>query len=348
MWDYHPTNISWDKRKAHRDICNCRTPNLGGFILKCDDCGKEEHRYRSCGNRNCPICQGMKQHIWVENRKAEALTVPYFHMVFTVPDVLNRIFLSDPEEMYNILFRSSSETLMQFGNDPKWIGGKLGFISILHTWGSNLSLHPHMHVILIGCGIRGNKLIQPKHDVYLFPVKALGKVFREKFLDLMRKASLEIPAGVYANDWVVYNKETDTGDHIISYLGRYTHRVAISDARIVDTAESTVTFSYKDYRDGMVKNMTLSKNEFCRRFLLHVLPKGFRKIRFYGFLANRNKSRMLRMIRRLLNAPLPVNRLKGKSRIEIFTILYGPNICPCCGSKRISRIDMKPRHYLIA
>ena len=290
----------------------------------------------------------MKQEIWVENRKQEALDVPYYHVVFTMPDVLNRMCFWRPREMYEILFRSVAETLLQLGKDEKWLGGKIGFISVLHTWGSNLDLHPHLHVILVGCGIRHGKAIYPKKDDFLFPVKVMGKLFRGKFLSHMKEKDLEIPAGVYHNDWVVYTKETSSGEHIVSYLGRYTHRVAISDARILEVTDSHVAFSYKNYRAATVEEMTLTKQEFRRRFLMHVLPKGFRKIRFYGFLSNRNKGSMLKLLRRVLRSPERVNRFAGKTRSEIYTLLYGLPVCPCCGSRNVLRLPLRPSFHMIA
>lgn len=346
--DYKPGPLCLDKIKALEDIRICRTEELGGFILKCQDCGHEMYHYRSCGNRNCPVCQDMKQKIWVETIMSEALDLPYYHVVFTVPDILNPVFLHEPRKMYDILFSSASQTLMQLGKDKRWVGGKLGFLCVLHTWGSNLSLHPHLHVILIGAGLDKGRVMRPKHDGYMFPVRIISKLFRGKFLDLMRSGSLPIPAGIYDSDWVVYNKETDTGEHIIRYLGRYTHRVAITDSRIVKVTDMDVTFSYKDYRDGKIKQMTLSRDEFCRRFLLHVLPKRFRKIRFYGFLANRNKKGSLALIRKLLCSAVPVNRLAGKSQWEIHTILYGESVCPCCGSHNLEMIPIEKPYHMIA
>jgi len=290
----------------------------------------------------------MKQHIWVEKRMSEALDLPYYHVVFTVPDILNPVFMSEPNKMYDILFRSASQTLLQLGEDERWLGGKLGFICVLHTWGANLSLHPHLHVILVGAGLRYGRLVMPKHEDFMFPVKVIGKLFRGKFLDMMRKQELDIPHKIYSHDWVIYTKETGTGEHIIRYLGRYTHRVAISDSRILNVSDSHVTFSYKDYRDGLVKKMTLSKTEFSRRFLLHALPKGFRKIRFCGFLCNRSKKNALIMIRNLLNSAARVNRFDGKSNSEIYTMLYGEAVCPCCGSHDLIRITLKPLFHLIA
>ncbi len=215
--DYDLRNASGTRLKALLDIRRCRTEEMGGFILKCEDCGHETYHYRSCGNRHCPVCQGMKQKIWVENRMSEALDLPYYHIVFTVPDLLNPAFLHEPRKMYDILFRSASQTLLQLGDDKRWMGGKIGFLCVLHTWGANLSLHPHLHVILVGQGLRKGKLVEPRHDGFMFPVHVMGRLFRGKFLAQMKQSSIDIPAGVYDSDWVVYTKETASGEHIIAY-----------------------------------------------------------------------------------------------------------------------------------
>lgn len=335
--DYLPLCHSKDALKAADRISVCRTSSMPRFAAVCEDCGDVTQRYCSCGNRNCPTCQGMKQAVWVEKRMDEALDVPYFHTVFTVPDDLNPLFMREPK-MYDLLFRSVSETLLTLGKDERYLGGTVGFIAVLHTWGSNLSLHPHLHVILPGCALKGNKVLFPKQEDFLFPVRVMSRLFRGKFLHYMKELGLSVPAGLYEKEWVVYMKDVpDKGSHVIRYLGRYTHRTAISDARIRNFTEDTVTFSYKDYRDSALKEMTLSSSEFVRRFLLHVLPKGFRKIRFYGFLCNRKRTASICRIRNILRMPTPHSRIAGKSHREMVSILLGKSCtCPNCGSDRIS------------
>lgn len=347
---FRTTNISQhlssDQICVVSDICSCRTRALGGVKTICMDCGHESYRYKSCGNRHCPTCQSVKQASWKEARKSEALNVSYYHAVFTVPSELNASFLKKPAEMYNILFRAASESLLTLGKDPKWLGGTLGFSAILHTWGSNLSYHPHLHVILVGCGLDDCKNpVFPKNGSFFFPVKVLGKMFRGKFLSFMKKAELKFDPSLYDQNWVVFMKDTDdSGEHIVDYLGRYTHRVAISDSRIKSVTAKNVTFSYKDYRDSQIKKMTLSREEFIRRYLLHVLPKGFRKIRFYGFLANRCKAKSLMILRNALRCTPRENRLKGLSAVEIFQVLTGKNThcCEKCGSPLLSKRILRP------
>ncbi len=328
--------LSPDQVRAVGDIRACRTRVLGGVKTICNDCGHVSYRYKSCGNRHCPSCQAMKQAVWVEDRKSEALNVPYYHVVFTVPSDLNSSFLKNPAEMYDILFRAASESLLTLGKDPKWLGGTLGFVGILHTWGSNLSLHVHLHVILVGCGLdKCKKPLFPKNGSFFIPVKVLGKMFRGKFLSFMKNEDMLFDPGLYDRNWVVFVKNTaDSGEHIVNYLGRYTHRIAISDSRILSVTEKTVSFSYKDYRDSQVKKLTLSREEFIRRYLLHVLPKRFRKVRFYGFLANRCKSKSLKILRVALRCPPRSHRFKGLKAVEIYELILGTSLrcCPRCGS----------------
>lgn len=343
--------LSTEQRKALRDIRRCRTPELGGVKVHCNSCGSDFYHYRSCGNRNCPVCQGMKQAIWVEERLSEAVDVPYYHAVFTVPSELNPSFLGKPRGMYDILFSAASDTLLTLGMDRDRLGGKIGFICVLHTWGASLTFHPHLHVILPACGLSGDKLVRPKHDGFLFPVRVMSELFRGKFLDRMQRAGFAVPVAACRKDWVVYVKDTShAGENVISYLGRYTHRVAISDSRIQTVSDSDVTISYKDYRDDCVKEMTLSRSEFIRRFLLHVLPRGFRKIRFYGFLANRNRKKSLKTLRRLLNCTVHVNRFRDLTKVEILSLLYDRDysVCPCCGSHDLLTETLLPETRLLS
>ncbi|MBQ1401984.1 MAG: IS91 family transposase [Oscillospiraceae bacterium] len=341
-----PQSLHSDRLKAVEDIRACRTKLLGGVKTICGDCGHVTYRYKSCGNRHCPSCQAMKQASWVEERKSEALNVPYYHVVFTVPSEMNPSFLEKPAEMYNILFRAASESLLTLGKDPKWLGGTLGFIGVLHSWSANLNFHPHLHVILVGCGLdKWKNPVFPKNGSFFIPVKVLGKMFRGKFLSFMKKADLPYAPSLYDQNWVVFLKDTaDCGEHIVNYLGRYTHRIAISDARILSVTEENVTFSYKDYRDSQIKKMTLSREEFIRRYLLHVLPKRFRKVRFYGFLASRCRAKSLKLLRIALRCPPRKNRFKGKSAVEIYELITGKNLrcCPRCGSTDIYILEVNP------
>lgn len=331
------------QKKAVRDIRNCHTSVLGGVKTTCQDCKETFFHYRSCGNRNC-TCQALKQYCWAETKSCELLKTTYFHAVFTVPDDLNPVMLRNQKACYDLLFRSVSETLETLASDPKHLNARIGFICVLHTWGSNLQYHPHIHVIIMGCGLnQAEQLVMPKGD-FLFPVKVMSKLFRGKFLDGLKKLSLEETinySNLYGKDWVVYVKDAFPGsDHVIKYLSRYTHRIAISNQRIISYDSTSVTFRYKDYRDGnAIKEMTLSTEEFMRRYLLHVLPKGFCKIRSYGLLSNRHKKKCLKILRILLNMPERKDRYKDKSVYEILAMIDEKRYCTCprCGSRNLFR-----------
>jgi len=338
------------QQSAVHSIMNCRTSALGGLKAVCQDCDNEFYLYRSCGNRNCPRCQSIKQMRWVESRKSEFIDATYYHAVFTVPAELNSIFLKYQQKCYNLLFKSVSETLLSMGEDPRYLGGQIGFVAILHTWGSTLSYHPHLHVMILGIGLKGGLMpINPKHKDYLFPVKALSRLFRGKFLSGLKTLNLSECVdydSLYAQDWVVYMKDNlPQSSHVVEYLGRYTHRIAISDSRIVTHDDSHVTFRYKDYKDhSSIKEMTLQKSEFTRRYLMHVLPKGFRKVRFYGLLANRSKEEKLELLRNFLKCRKVQDHFKGKNTVQILKLKYGQNACSCrkCGSDRFSYFRVPP------
>ena len=336
------------QKRAVINIMQCRTDIMGGVKTVCRDCKNEFFIYKSCGNRNCSRCQAVKQIRWVESRSSEVVDTTYYHAVFTVPAELNEYLFHNQKEGYNLLFKCVSDTLNDMAADKKRLNAKIGFICILHTWGSNLCFHPHIHVILMGCGLNQfGKLAVPKGS-YLFPVKAMSKLFRGKFLAALKnfKVSADYNS-LYQKDWVVYLKDSMTGpDHVLKYLGRYTHRVAISNQRIISYDDTSVTFRYKDYHDGnRIKQMTLTTEEFTRRYLLHVLPKGFRKIRFYGLLANRSKSEKLRLLRHLLKCPVRSDRFKGISTAELLKIQFGDRYCSCpnCGSSNLIRIKVPPK-----
>jgi len=296
---------SWNSRALHA-IRKCRTKALGGHLDWCMDCKKLHLQFNSCRNRHCPTCQGHKQHQWIAARSQELLAVPYFHVVFTLPDHLNPVAIRHPKVLYKILFNSVWETLSAFGNNPKHLGAKLGMIAVLHTWGQNLSLHPHLHCIVPKGGVSkaGFWKKGKSKDDFLFSVKAISKKYRGLFVSKLRKALPELPQSLYDNlfkkEWVVYAKPPfGKPENIIEYLGRYTHKIAISNHRIlgIDKKNKTVTFSLKDYRKGGQKTrLTLSTKEFIRRFQLHILPKGFTRIRHYGFLSSSWKKDKLRLL----------------------------------------------------
>lgn len=316
--------LSPEKWKVVNALISCRTARLGGHMYVCDHCGHAMISYNSCRNRHCPKCQALARAKWLEERTKELLPVEYFHVVFTISNVLNRVALCNKETVYDILFRAVKETLLEASLNPKNLGARIGFMAILHTWGQNLLDHPHIHCVVPGGGLSpdGSSWIPCKRG-FLVSVKVLAKLFRGKFLDYLKQAfqdhklcfygknkDLEMPKRfqrlideAYSKEWVVYAKKPFAGPkQVLQYLGKYTHRVAISNYRIVDVKDDTVMFKWRDYKDGnIMKTMYLPVAEFMRRFLLHVIPKRFVKIRFYGILSNRNKKGMLRSCRELLN-----------------------------------------------
>jgi len=321
---------SWQYRTLEA-IRRCRTKALGGHIDRCRSCNKLQMSYNSCRNRHCPTCQGHKTAQWIAARSSELLPVSYFHVVFTLPQELNELCMHYPKEMYAILFKSSWETLQQFGDNHKHLGAKMGMIGVLHTWGQNLSLHPHLHCIVPGGGVsKSGKWKQAKSNgKYLFNVEAMSKVYRAKFVAQMRKVLPKQPQKLYdtlfSKDWVVYAKRPfGRPENIIEYLGRYTHKIAISNFRIqaIDKKKRTVTFSLKDYRKGGQKTIqTLSSKEFIRRFCLHILPKGFTRIRHYGILSSSWKKEKLPKLQQEMGLQ------KREEKTEKTTVLRK---CPIC------------------
>ncbi len=319
---------SWQSRTLYA-LAGCRTAKLGGHIDKCNNpgCNQIHISYNSCRNRHCPKCQGHKQQEWVEAREKELINVAYYHLVFTIPSELNQICLYAPGKLYTLLFQTAWSVVKDFAANPKFLGAKPGMIAILHTWGQNLSLHPHAHCIVPGGGITPNKKWKqaPGKGKYLFPVKAMSKVFRARFVEGLRKAfALEDKTykALFSRNWVVYCKRPFYGPwQVIEYLGRYTHRVAISNHRIQSIENDKVTFTAKDYRHGGKKHLVaLTDQEFIRRFSQHILPKGFPKIRYYGILSNTSKGKIMPLLQEQLGkVDLPQKPTPVKHRI-----------CPVC------------------
>ena len=283
-------NFSVHQEKTLRALSNCRTSALGGHIDTCDGCGNLSISYNSCRNRHCPQCQGHKREEWIQKREQDLLPCSYYHVVFTLPEELNGLAISQPQLIYKALFEAAWATLNQFG---KTEGLQLGMIAILHTWGQNLSLHPHLHCIVPGGGLtmQGKWRKKVRTDKFLFPVKALSKVFRAKFVTSLRACGItdrDLMEKLFTKNWVVYAKRPFGGPkQVIEYLGRYTHKVAISNHRIKEVTDQQVRFEYKDYRKGgEKKEMTLANTEFVRRFSMHILPKRFVRIRHYGILSS--------------------------------------------------------------
>ena len=333
---------SWQLRTLFA-LKKCRTSALGGHIDACDECGNISISYNSCRNRHCPKCQGRKREKWIENRENELLLVPYFHVVFTLPEVLNKTALHEPKMLYDILFESAWETLQTFGKNKNL---QMGMIAVLHTWGQNLSLHPHLHCIVPGGGVDENgawKNIR-NNGKFLFPVKALSNVFRAKFCEKL-KANLKdkfnenqeneyekIRQSLWEKPWVVYAKKPfGSPKSVVEYLGRYTHKIAISNGRIRGIDDKTVTFDYKDYRQkGIKKQMVLSHEEFIRRFAMHILPKRFVKIRHYGFLSSTWKRQKLKNLQQKLGI---------QSKEKPLPKPFQPK-CSCCKTGNLVTIAM--------
>jgi len=333
---------------------DCRTAALGGHVQTCDRCGQSVHRYHSCRNRHCPKCQTLAKEHWVEARQDELLRTRYDHVVFTLPHALNPLIRANPRLLYGLLLKAAAQTLLAFGHDPRWIGGQIGFILVLHTWGQALIQHVHVHGLVTAGGLSpdGTSWL-PAKKRFLFPVCALSEVFRAKYLEFLARARrrgelcFNGKAGELADeqafdaflarlkqhDWVIYSKPPFEGPrHVIAYLGRYTHRIAISNDRIVAIEDDRVLFRWRDYRDACkIKTMSLEATRFIRRFLLHVLPSGFMRIRHYGLLANRHRRKKLALCRKILNQSEPEPRPKETAE-AIMLRLTGRDIraCPHC------------------
>lgn len=310
------TGNTWQLRTLHA-LRKCRTAALGGHIDRCDNeqCKHLHLSYNSCRNRHCPQCQGHKREEWIRARESELLNVPYFHVVFTLPDTLHQLCLYAPKTVYTIFFRTAWGVLRDFGADPKFLGASMGMVAILHTWGQNLSLHPHLHCIVPGGGSTANgkwKYTKNKGK-YLFPVRAMSSVFRARFVEQIRK-EFDRPRSFYdklfAKDWVVYAKRPFASpQYVVEYLGRYTHKIAISNHRITSLANGRVSFTAKDYRKGGAGQLlSLSDAEFIRRFSLHVLPKSFVRIRHYGILSSSKKKIVLPLLKAEMSRCTPMDK----------------------------------------
>jgi len=349
--------LSPDQHKVVRAILACRTAALGGHVDACDECEFQRISYNSCRNRHCPKCQTLTKERWIEARKADLLDVGYFHVVFTLPDSLNPVAYQNPEVVYSLLFKAAAETLSELAADPAYLGAQIGFTSVLHTWGQNLMHHPHLHCIVPGGGLTsGGQWVHSRKKFFL-PVKVLSRKFRGKFLHHLKRAQLEFygtlehlkdPASLhnwmsslYQKDWVVYCKPPfKNAGHVVEYLGRYTHRVAISNHRILKLEEGTVTFKWRDYKDdNKQKEMRLSADEFIRRFLIHVLPTGFTRIRHYGLLSPRNKATKLKQCKRLTDTKQKTMPTSKLSAVEFLQQITGRDVtlCPCCKVGHLSR-----------
>jgi hypothetical protein len=365
----HAGHLGGTERRVMAAIEACRTPALGGHVEHCADCGFVRYAYNSCRDRHCPKCQGLARAEWLEARQAELLPVPYFHVVFTVPAQVAEIAFHNKEVVYSILFRASAEALRNVAADRRYLGAEIGAISVLHTWGQSLHHHPHVHCIVPGGGISPDQTRWVACPPGFFlPVRVLSRSFRDLFVHRMRAAfangELRFPASLAALadpaaftarldavaeiEWVVNAKPPFAGpEQVLGYLGRYTHRVAIANSRLVGFEDGQVSFTWKDYRqDGKTKVMTLEADEFIRRFLQHTVPDGFHRIRHIGFLANRYRTEKLALCRELLAAPPPApddpSPQRWQDRLRELT---GQDIevCPCCGGRMLTCDILRPQ-----
>lgn len=362
----HADAISGGQRRVMRAIERCRTAALGGHVEQCDACGHQRIAFNSCRDRHCPKCQSLVRAQWLEDRQAELLLVEYFHVVFTMPQEIAAIAYQNKAVVYDILFHATADTLRTIAADRRHLGAEIGFIAILHTWGQNLLHHPHLHCVVPGGGVApdGQRWITCRPGFFL-PVRVLSRLFRRLFLTQLRQsfdegelrffnslAALQDPdsfarylAPVSSAEWIVYAKAPFGGpQRVLDYLGRYTHRVAISNTRLIDFADDQVAFAWKDYRhESRRKIMCLDAQEFVRRFLLHVLPRGFQRIRHYGLLANRYREIKLAHCRQLLAEPAPVVELPAAPMDyrDHYQRLTGVSLrdCPHCGRGQMVRIE---------
>lgn len=362
-------SFSDEQLNAVRCIRSCRTAEMGAHVSECESCHATFVHYNSCKNRHCPMCQGMDVDEWVDLRREDVLDAPYFHTVFSIPSQLYPLVYSNQRLLYDALYHAANKTLAELSVDPKHFGAKIGYICVLHTWGSRLNYHPHLHTIVLGGGLDRQNHWKTKGDAFFLPVKVMSAVFKRYYLAELKqlreedklvytgKATVlqnhyefkELLNTLYSIDWVVYTKKTFAGaQEVFRYLGKYTHRIAISNRRILSMDAETVTFSAKDYHDGgKYKPTTVSGETFLSRFLLHILPKGFVRIRYYGILACRCKREKITLCRNLLGCTQYLSRLRGKNVAEKLLILYHRDIHKCskCNSPLVSfRI---PGRYLL-
>ena len=342
-------NLSDEQWKVFNAIRKCKTKELGIHTITCSECGEVTIGYNSCRNRHCPMCQSYAREKWIENESKYLLNCPYFHIITTVPAELNEIAMYNQKDFYKILDKATSESILELANDPKWLGAKVGITSILHTWGGTMEFHPHIHNIVTGGGISNNEWKATKEN-YMFKVQVLSTLFKKKFLSMLKKIDLNLPKHLeklkdikelnnflrplYNKDWVTYiEPPKGSPENVIEYIGRYAFRVAISNYRIKNIDDKNVTFEYKDYRDNSkIKLMTITGVEFIRRFLLHVLPKYFTKIKHYGLLSNRNKKSIINLCRILISQKIFSNFVTSREKTRTLIELK----CEKCGCSKFN------------
>jgi hypothetical protein len=360
----HAGGLSRGQRRVMSAIELCRTAALGGHVERCDSCGHARIAYNSCRNRHCPKCQSLVREQWLQQRRTELLPVEYFHVVFTVPAEVAAIAYQNKAAVYDILFRATAETLRTIAAQPRFLGAEIGFIAILHTWGQNLLHHPHLHCVVPGGGLSrdGQRWVSCRPGFFL-PVRVLSRLFRRLFLEMLQDAFerrelhffndlsdlqehtafARYLAPLRRAEWVVYAKSPFGGpERVLEYLGRYTHRVAIANSRLVEFTGEEVAFQWKDYRhESRQKVMRLPADEFMRRFLLHVLPSRFQRIRHYGLLANRHRETRLARCRQLLMVQLPPPRPESEDYRDLYQRLTGVSLrtCPHCKTGSMIKVE---------
>jgi len=357
-------SVPLDHLKAARSIMSCKTEDMGYNISTCEECGYSETHYNSCRNRNCPNCQAILKEIWIDKRKAEVIDSRYYHVVFTVPEELNALIYANQKVLYSLMHKASSETLLELARDRKYLGATPGIIQVLHTWGQELNYHPHIHCIVSAGGLTPDHRLRTSSDKFFIPVRVMRNVFKGKFLFYLKKLydsdELIFPGAIgylsnpgdwhylldllYSIDWCPYIKQTFNGfGNAIEYLGRYTHRIAITNTRVQSVTADKVSFLARDYKTGTSHVTTIDNTEFIRRLLMHVLPRGFQKIRYYGFLNNRFRYRNLELIFKLQGFQRFRSMYTGMSAEEILLAAWGfkTNVCRNCGCTDCMRITSR-------
>lgn len=355
--------------KAVRHILNCKTGAYGANISKCEKCGHAQYHNNSCRDRSCPMCQALSNEMWVDAQNEYVLDIDYYHLVFTCPSELNPLIYCNQKELYSLFFHAAAETILELSKDPAHMGGTPGFISIMHTWGSNLSYHPHIHALSTCGGLDAERNWHQKKDGFFLPGKAMAMLFKGKFLSGLKglhdagKLCYEGEAQKYRDqieyqklldfcyekNWVTDIRESFAGaETVMYYLGRYTHRIAISNSRILRMDESTVTIRIKDYKNGGEwKELTLEGIEFVRRFLMHIPPKGFVRIRRYGLLSNHNRQKLIPICRNLIGCHEFLRRFRKDDKAHAIKVLYKKDVtvCPCCGGTLTYEVCSGDKRY---
>ena len=340
--------MPFSHKKVISDIQQCRTEAKGGHIYKCEHCGKKVYVYHACRNRHCPACHKDQIHRWLEQRTTELLPCDYFHVIVTIPDTLHRIFRSRPKRMYSLLMKTASESLIKLADDPKHLGGRVGILAVLHTWASNLTYHPHIHMLVTGGGVDNNGHWISCKKKYLVPVKALSKRIRHKFKTRLKRTDKDLYRSVdpstWSKNWVAHSLHYRQGKSVVlNYLARYVFRIAITNNRIISMDQRYVTIRYKDRKAGRWITSRLEGSEFIRRYLQHVLPKGFHKVRYYGIWHKSNAHHVSTLAKSMISASIMSGQPIRQSENEDPPVTDKTLKCPHCGSDQLVLLEQLPR-----